>query len=53
MAKFDLSPVFQPISGVMPIAADKVQHSAMMHFALSPVTRLLYLNGWTEHKDTL
>lgn len=40
-----LLPVFQPSMGVRPMPAERIQHKAMMPFALCPVTRLLYLEG--------
>jgi len=48
-----LPPVFQPSIGVRPMPTERTQHNAMMPFALCPVTRLLYLNGWAEQNDTV
>lgn len=49
----NLPPLFQPSIGVRPMPTERIQHSAMMPFALVPVTRLLYLKCRAEHIKTL
>lgn len=53
-AKINLPPLdlFQPSIGVRPMPIERIQQSAMMPFALRPVTTLLYLKG-AQHNNTL
>lgn len=46
-----LMALFQPISGVSPIAKDRSHSTAMRPLALFPVTRLLYLQHRDESRD--